>query len=123
MEYTQRRTGKIEPKEIDQLPVPFIAYTRYREHHFVVVNNVSDDTINVFTENYKKTTSFKREDFLKNWNGTYLIAEPNEHSGEKNYQQNKFNYFVLQLIPTLAVVLSAVLSFLFIRTASPAPSE
>jgi thiol-disulfide isomerase/thioredoxin len=106
-------TGKIEPTEIDQLPTPFIAHTRYPNHPLVVVNKADDNTIEVFAKSYNKPTSFAKEDFLKHWNGVYLLAEPNNHSGEKNYKQNKLNHFINQLIPLSAILLLATLSFLF----------
>lgn len=114
--------AKTESKEIEQLPVPFIAYTNYHAHPFVVVNKVNDTEVEAFTKSYSKTTSYKKEDFLKNWNGVYLLAEANEFSGEKNYRQNKINQLISQLIPALAVVLLAVISFLLIKT-TPNPSD
>ncbi|MEJ7678510.1 MAG: hypothetical protein WKG06_11755 [Segetibacter sp.] len=43
--------GKIEPNQIDQLPVPFIAYTNDREHPLSIVTQVADATIQII---YKK---------------------------------------------------------------------
>jgi len=103
--------GKIEPSQIEQLPIPFIAYTNNREYPLAVVTKVTDTTIEFYSKNYNKPLTESKEEFFKNWKGTYLIAEPNEHSGEKGYEQNKRKTFINSLIPVALFVLIIVLSF------------
>ncbi|MEO9209958.1 MAG: thioredoxin domain-containing protein [Ginsengibacter sp.] len=106
--------GKIEPEKIDELPVPFIAYTNNREFSLVVVSQTDDKAIHFYTKNYNKPTIKSKNDFLKNWTGVYLIAEPNEHSGEKDYEQNKRKALVNSLVPVSLFVLLTGFSFLLL---------
>jgi len=104
-------TGKIEPNEIDQLPVPFIAYTNDREHPLSIVTQVADTTIQLYSKNYSKAITKTKEEFLKSWTGIYLIAEPDEHSGEKEYKKNKRKAIINSLIPASLFALLTALSF------------
>lgn len=103
--------GKIEPKQIDQLPVPFIAYTNDREHPLSIVTQVADTTIQLYSKNYSKAVTTSQEEFLKNWTGIYLIAEPGKHSGEKEYEKNKRKSLINALIPASLFALLTALSF------------
>jgi hypothetical protein len=100
--------GKINPGEIDQLPVPFIAYTFNQSNPINVVETVNETTVSYHTsESGKKITQSKPE-FIHEWSGVYIIAEPNEHSGEENYVRNKRMAFVRSTIPgSLLILLSA----------------
>ena len=104
-------SGKIEPNQIDQLPVPFIAYTNDREHPLSIVTQVADTTIEFYSKNYSKAITDSKEEFLKRWTGIYLIAEPNEHSGEKGYEKNKRKAIINALIPVSLFALLTALSF------------
>jgi thiol-disulfide isomerase/thioredoxin len=63
---------------------------------------VSGASIEVCHKNYNKPIVETREDFLKKWNGIYLIAEPNELSGEADYKVNKRRSLFSSLIPVAA---------------------
>lgn len=103
--------GKIEPNQIDQLPVPFMAYTNDREHPLSIVTQVAETTIQVYLKNYSKAITKSKEEFLKSWTGVYLIAEPDEHSGEKEYEKNKQKALINSLIPASLFTLLTALSF------------
>lgn len=103
--------GKIEPNQIDQLPVPFMAYTNDREHPLSIVTQVADTTIQLYSKNYSKAITESKEGFLKSWTGIYLIAEPNEHSQEKEYEKNKRKALINALIPVSLFALLTALSF------------
>lgn len=107
--------GKVDVNDIDQLPVPFIAYTYDREAPLAVVTQVSETTILVFHKNYNKLKIENREEFLKNWNGVYLLAEPDEHSGEPKYEANKRKSFFNSLIPVSAFAAMVILSLIFLN--------
>lgn len=108
-------SGKIEPYLIDQLPTPFMACTNHREFPISVVTSVSEKSIQYYTKGYTKPTTESKEVFLKNWPGIYLIAEPTEHSGEKNYKLKKQSAFIKSLFPFSLFVVAAVLSFVFLH--------
>jgi uncharacterized membrane protein/thiol-disulfide isomerase/thioredoxin len=106
--------GKVDVSDIDQLPVPFIAYTHDREAPLAIVTQVGETAVHVFHKNYNKPKTESREEFLKNWNGVYLLAEPDEHSGESKYEANKRKAFFSSLIPVSAFAALITLSFLFL---------
>lgn len=107
--------GKIDTNKIDELPTPFLAYTHDRETPLAVVTQVSDSSIQVYQKNYNKPTTENKEDFIKKWNGIYLIAEPTEHSGEPNYEVNQRKALINSLIPVVAFSALIILSFLFLH--------
>ena len=72
---------------------------------------MNETSVESYSKNYNKLLTESKEEFFKNWTGTYLIAEPNEHSGEKDYEQNKRKTFIHSLIPVALFVLIIVLSF------------
>ena len=103
--------GKVEQIQIDQLPVPFMAYTNDREDPLCIVTQVIDVAVQVNSKNYSKAITKSKEEFLKSWTGIYLIAEPNEHSGEKEYEKNKRKAIINSLIPASLFALLTVFSF------------
>jgi uncharacterized membrane protein len=107
--------GKITVDKIDELPLPFAAYTLDSESPLVIVTQVNDETIQLYQKDYNKPITQLKEDFIKKWNGVYLIAEPNEHSGEVNYTANKKQVFFKSLVPALAIGAVIVFSFLLLN--------
>lgn len=106
--------GKIDRKEIDELPVPFMTFTNDNEHPVAVVVHVDDTHVACVFENHKKQLINKADFITTKWNGIYLLAEPTEQSGEKNYQQKRIKGIIHKLIPALAIILIAVISFLLV---------
>jgi uncharacterized membrane protein len=106
--------GKIEPDAISELPVPFIAYTNNREHPLTIVTIIEDTTITSLSKNYANPIIQTKEDFIKSWTGIYLIAEPTQQSGEKEYEKNKREAFINKLIPVSLFVIVSLFSFLFL---------
>ena len=106
--------GKIAPDQIDQLPVPFMVYTNNIEYPLSVVTGVSGTTVHLLSNNYNKSVIKTKEDFIKSWRGVYLIAEPTQHSGEKDFELNKRKAFVSSLIPLSLFVLLLTLSSVFL---------
>jgi ABC-type bacteriocin/lantibiotic exporter with double-glycine peptidase domain len=106
--------GKIEPDQIDQLPVPFIAYTYNREYPLAIITEVNNTTVQFYSKNYSNSKTGSRKDFLKSWTGVYLIAEPTKQSGEKDYKQNKRRALFKSLIPFALFILFIILSFVLL---------
>lgn len=107
--------GKIAPNKIEELPTPFIAYTRNIEHPLAIVTDVTDTTIQFYQKNYNKPITETKDNFLKTWDGVYLIAEPNENSGEHNYEINKRKALINSLIPVVGFFGVVLLSFLLLN--------
>jgi thiol-disulfide isomerase/thioredoxin len=106
--------GKIEPAQIDELPVPFLAYTSNNATPLAVITNISEGEVTYYTDNYKTPVIKKREGFLIDWQGIFLMAEKTESSGEKEYKINKRNAFIKTIIPVLLFVLTIGFSFYFL---------
>ncbi len=109
--------GKIEPDKINELPAPFIAYTNNRQHPLAIVTQTNDTNITLYSKNYSKPITENKENFLKNWAGIYLIAEPTKQSGEKEYELNKRKSFISNLVPFSLFALLIALSFLLLNSA------
>ncbi len=102
--------GKIDVDKIDELPTPFIAHTINREYPLVIVTNVSAAEIKGISKGHNKETTVKRDEFLKNWDGVYLFAEPHSESGEKEYETNKKKEFINSLVPSATVALIFIIA-------------
>lgn len=59
----------------------------------------------------RKPIILEKDDFLKKWNGVYLIAEPTMGAGEKNYKQVRLKLFFRSLVPFLFLLLLTGCSF------------
>lgn len=102
--------ARIEPADIGELPVPFIAHTNNQENPLAIVTSVTESRVTCLSKSYTKLNSLSKEAFIKNWGGVYLIAEPTEESGEKDFKLNKRKEIFSALIPVALLLLLAVLS-------------
>lgn len=107
--------GRIDMNNIEELPTPFIAYTHSRETPLSIITDVTETTVNVFKKEYNKIVTESKEAFLKNWDGVYLIAEPNENSGEVNFEATKRGLFINSLIPIAALITIVTFFILFLN--------
>lgn len=106
--------GSIDTNNIDQLPTPFIAYTHNREAPLSIITDVTDTAVKIFKKEYNKIVTESKEVFLKTWDGVYLIAEPNENSGEVNFETTKRDLFINSLIPIAAFTVIIAFFTLFL---------
>ncbi len=109
--------GKIRVGDIDQLPPPFVACTRYIENPVAVITDVSGTHISYCSHGHKKPTIVEKNVFLKKWDGVYLIAEPNKESGEKNYNKIKRRSLFRASVPFMLLLLLAMFSFFSLQSA------
>jgi uncharacterized membrane protein len=112
---TDNVAAKIETKYIDNVALPFLAYTNYIEHPYVLVTKIMEDKIEIITKNNLKTTLIKRDEFLKHWNGVYLIAESTELSGEENYYKNKLNKTISRLTKLISALIFVAISIQLLK--------
>lgn len=107
----------VEAENLGQLPTPFIAHTRRGGGNFVLVNNVNG-LVDLINEKGKRE-KVGREEFLKDWTNTVLLAEKNELSGEKNYHKRRKEEVISGLrIPFLlggGLLMIAIYIFWFIN--------
>lgn len=97
--------AKIDNADLNQLPVPFIAYLPGQPVPITVVTEIADNTITTYNDNFTRRVALPKEKFLSLWTGIYLLAEPTVKSGEKNYLQKKKRAFVASLTPVLLLIL------------------
>jgi protein-disulfide isomerase len=113
--YISNGAGRIEKADIDELPVPFMAPLKDKEFPIAVVKEVTDSSVLIYNKNFTKTISLNKETFFKKWDGVYLLAEPDEHAGEQNYQSNKQKAFFNKVAPAVTLILFIVLSVLLLN--------
>ena len=76
---------KVEAEKLPELPFPCITHTQ--REGFVIIDKV--DEYQAYCTNGKgKIVSMPLDDFLKAWSGVVLLAEAEEHAGEKDYKTN-----------------------------------
>jgi len=107
--------GKIEVKDIEQLPTPFLAYTSSVESPLEIVTEIQEKEVMIYSIKDKKIKSELIENFAKRWSGVYLIAEKTEASGEKEFRINRRNSFIKSLIPISLLLLTTVVSLVFLQ--------
>lgn len=108
--------GKIAFTDIDQIPVPFMAYMHNPEHPIAVVTKVNELTIETYHHQFNKPDILNRQAFFEQWKGIYLIAEPGKEAGEKNYTTKKWQGLVSGLLPVVLIFLCLFLAIQRIQT-------
>lgn len=103
--------AKTDVSNIDQLPTPFIACTKNLEKPLAVISRVTETEIEAYQRNYSKPTIYPKAEFIKTWDGVFLIAEPNLHSGEENYVVNRRKAIFNSFIPSTLIVCLIIFSF------------
>lgn len=101
---TPNAAGRMEAKDPECLPTPFLAHTLDAESPLAVVAAVTETYVKFYTGNYKKPQTKSKEDFHLYWTGVYLIAEPQPDSGEPQYRQQRNRYLLQQLLPVALLV-------------------
>ncbi len=104
--------GKAAPGDIDQLPNLFMAFTNNREHPFAIIKKDEINSLYIYQNNYNKPSLVDRESLLQIWDGIYLIAAPNEYSGEANYEKMKRQQMLQNFMPLAAIITIILLSFI-----------
>ena len=99
---------QLDQNQFAELETPFIAHLNISGGWFAFVTAKNDKTITWFDS--KKGFQYQKiEEFLAKWSGIVLAAEPDENSGERNYQENYrksvFNKLRFPLISILAIAL------------------
>lgn len=108
-------------EKLPELPIPFIAYLR--KGGFVVVTEITGDTIHYIAKSDKKAVQQKLSEFEQDWSQVVLAAEANDASGEKNYSQkrkqelrSKMKFPAALTIIFFALVLSVFTNYSYLNT-------
>ncbi len=112
---TENLVLQVEKENIDQLPVPFIAFMQGKPGGFVTVSQVTGESISYLKKgSLQKSEELLRTDFLKSWSGVALLAEKTETSGEYNYTVNRKKEKLEQSkLPVLISTVLLLISFSF----------
>lgn len=78
---------EVAAEKLEEIPTPFIAHTRVRGGNFLLITAVNG-TVKYLNEKGIETEK-RKEDFLKEWTNTVLLAEATQQSGEKNYKDSR----------------------------------
>lgn len=78
---------KVDSKKIEEIPIPFIAYSKTGGGNFILVNSVNG--VVEYIDEKGKVQENNKEEFQKQWDNIVLLAQKNEQSGEKDYSSKK----------------------------------
>lgn len=87
----------------DDLLFPFLAHLEEEGGRFILILNIADDKVYYSDENNQHAI-ISEDEFLNRWDGIALHAEKTEESGEKDYKQNQFKYFLQNLVLPLGLL-------------------
>lgn len=107
--------GKINPMQLDELPTPFLTNSNKYDAPIAIVTQVTDAGVQVLQDNYTKAVTLKKEEFLKHWDGFYMIAEPGSASGEPGFENNRKKVIWKTALAVLTPGIILILSFLSVR--------
>ncbi len=107
---------EVEENRLNDLPVPFIAYTDDSGGYFFVVTDIKTDI--TYLDNGGKAKTKSREDFFKEWSRIVLLPYPEPDAGEPEYDKKRReefwrrNYIPISLgFGFVAVLLYGVINF------------
>lgn len=103
--------GKINSSQIDELPLPFLALNQNTADSFLIVTEVSTQTVQYYVGNYKIPVSKSRSEFINDWDGLFLIAEPNSESGEKGFHLTRRRILFNRMLRFLLLLISISYTF------------
>lgn len=104
---------QLETEQLDNEFCPFIAHLTRNNGEFVIVKHLSADKVLVAGQT-SKIEQLPRTDFDTAYDGSILVAEAEDVSGEANYQQNRRKEIIGSLkVPFIAASLLAIF-FLYV---------
>jgi len=106
--------GKIDPQDIDQLPLPFLALFGNSANPFEIVTEVTESGVSYLAHNSHKITRTSKSEFVTRWKGIYLIAEKQANAEENDFKAKQRASRVRSIIPILLFLLLTGFSLLFL---------
>lgn len=108
----------IHPYQLVEIPVPaFVPYTLPGGGaDFVLIEQVKDEKVTFWANGIPRTESF--DAFSEQWDGTILLAEVDEQSGEADYKAKK----EAALVQNIALVLLVVMVLIGLGSSVEQPS-
>lgn len=93
-----------EDYDVNDLLFPFVAHFSEKGGRFVLIKQIENGTVR-FSDEENKEANMPEPEFLNRWDGIALHAELSENSGEKDYIQNKFRFFLQDLALPVGLIL------------------
>lgn len=95
---------KLEPENLSEIPVPFIAHIKEDEGKFVLVKKITRASVAYFdgSRTYNQDLNY----FLRRWKGIVLLLEANQQSGEPNFAKKRVHELLLTARIPLLIFLS-----------------
>jgi uncharacterized membrane protein len=87
---------KLNPEQLAQIPFPALAHLTIEDGSFITITNISDNLIE-WNHNTLGTKTESIKDFSSKWDGVTLLIEPNENSGESDYEKSSRKEFIKNL--------------------------
>ncbi|MBS1579259.1 MAG: thioredoxin domain-containing protein [Bacteroidetes bacterium] len=111
---------EVADEKLPETPLPFITLLPNKTKPFITVTNITTENIEYLNSKNKKVT-IPKEDFLKLWNKTVLIAEKAEYSTEADFEKNKLQEKINKLKTPALLLLGVfiVASAVIANTALP----
>jgi len=115
----ENQTYRIEKNGYDpkELFFPFLAHLRENGGRFILILSIDEGKVN-YADGQHQNLVMGENELLKRWDGIALHAEKKMNSGEKNYSQHYFNYFLKRLAVPISVVLGITVFILAAASAS-----
>ena len=103
---------KLNSEQLQQIPLPALVYINIDGGTFATIKKISENQIE-WQHNTLGTKNESIEDFSEKWDGVALLIEPNENSGEIDYEKSNRKEFIESLrIPFVLIGLLTCLLFL-----------
>ena len=98
----------------NDLLFPFIAFLPENNGSFIIIKNISNDTIHFSSEDNQHGQMSEKE-FLSKWKGIALHAEASEKSIEKDYFKNKIAQYFKYFAPLFIIVVICAISYIVFK--------
>lgn len=77
---------KINESDLFNLEVPFITFSNENRGSLLMVNSINNNHV-IYIDSIRGVKTISIQGFLKQWKGIVILVEPNETSGESDYDE------------------------------------
>lgn len=84
----ENAAAKITLEELKTLPAPYVVFLNKNGGTFALIKTASDNTVE-WLDTQKGWVKNQWEEFTKDWSGIVLLAEPDDNSGEADFESKR----------------------------------